>query len=295
MECNLGLQHRTTIRTGLPSVTWGQLYRGIPQSKSETAQVDDTTGFVEALSTVDKRLIDLGGAAGNNVRLTEAQAFLEAMSQEAAFHIFYGNSATDPERFTGLAPRFSDPAAPNGGQLVNAAGNADANTSIWFVTWGDRQCHLLYPQGTKAGIAREDKGQQRVLDGDGNPYYALEELFRWHLGLTVRDWRYVSRICNIDIDALNGGSLDIYGLMRQAFWKIKRHNVPGARQAIYCNADVMAALDAAATPTTTTHPTADTVRLTPDNVEGKMVMSYRGIPIRQCDAILNTEEDIAFA
>ena len=44
--------------TGLPSVTWGQLYAGIAQSKSTTQQVDDTTGFLEALSSIDKRLLE---------------------------------------------------------------------------------------------------------------------------------------------------------------------------------------------------------------------------------------------
>ncbi|MBL4876797.1 MAG: hypothetical protein JKY10_09945, partial [Cohaesibacteraceae bacterium] len=29
MECNMGSVHRHTIRTGLPSVSWGMLYKGI--------------------------------------------------------------------------------------------------------------------------------------------------------------------------------------------------------------------------------------------------------------------------
>ena len=55
MECNNGSKHLTTIRTGLPAVTWGKRYQGIPQSKSTKAQVEDTTGFVEGLSTIDSR------------------------------------------------------------------------------------------------------------------------------------------------------------------------------------------------------------------------------------------------
>src|SRR5690606_37494625 len=119
VECNQGTNHLTTIRTGLPSVTWGQLYKGIPQSKSETAQVTDTTGFVEGLSTVDKRLLELSGNP-NAIRLSEARAFLESLSQEAATKIFYGDVSTDPEQFTGFAPRFNDLSAPNGGQIVDA-------------------------------------------------------------------------------------------------------------------------------------------------------------------------------
>jgi len=289
VEANNGSKHRTTIRTGLPAVTWGKLYQGIPQSKSETMQVDDTTGFVEALSTVDKRLLDLSNNEAA-VRLTEAQSFLEAMNQEAASKIFYGNVSTDPEEFTGFAPRFNSLTAANGGQIVDAGGTGADNTSIWFVTWGDRQSHLIYPSGTRAGIMREDKGEQRVTDVNGDAYYVMEELFRWHLGITVRDWRFVARVANIDTSDLQAGSVDIYKFMRQAFWKLKSHRVTGGRQVIYCNADVMEALDADSTPTTST--TSSFVRLRSSEVDGQEVMSYRGIPVRQVDALVNTEAQV---
>jgi hypothetical protein len=63
--------------------------------------------------------------------------------------------------------------------------------------------------------------------------------------------------------------------------------------AIYCNSDVLEALDADSTPTTATISAGTTresyVRLRPTEIDGFEVMSYRGIPIRQVDAILNTE------
>src|SRR3954465_11175007 len=54
MECNDGTGHKTTVRTGLPSVTWRKLYGGIPASKSTTTQVRDTTGMLTARSEIDK-------------------------------------------------------------------------------------------------------------------------------------------------------------------------------------------------------------------------------------------------
>ncbi len=289
VECNLGVKHRTTIRTGLPDVTWGQLYKGINQSKGETAQVDDTTGFAEALSSVDKRLLDLTGNP-NAMRLSEARGFLEAMSQEVASRLFYGNVETDSEQFTGFAPRFNDKSAANGGQVVDAGGAGADNTSVWMVTWGENACHTIYPKGSRAGIAREDKGEQRVLDGSGDPYYVKEELFRQHIGLVVRDWRQVVRIANIDVSELQSGNVDIYKFMRQGFWKLRKHRVSGGRIAIYCNSDILEALDAASTPTTST--SASFVRLTPQQVDGREVMTYRNFPVRQTDALLNTEAQV---
>jgi hypothetical protein len=292
MEANMGTTHRTTIRTGLPSVTWGKFYKGIPGSKSTKAQVDDTTGFVEGLSSIDQRLLDISGNQ-NAVRLSEAVAALEAISQEVAATLIYGNDNTSPEEFTGFAPRFNSLSAANGGQIVDGGGTGSDNTSIWICTWGDSYSHMLYPRGTAAGVKREDKGSQRTTDANGDPYYVMEEQFTQHAGLTVRDWRNMARVCNLDVSDLIAGTTDIYALMRKAFWKIKKHRVTDARMAIYCNSDVLEALDADSTPTAATGVTANTpVRLKPTEVDGFEVMSYRGIPVRQVDAITNAEAQI---
>ena len=285
IECNKGTTHLHTVRTGLPSVTWGRLYQGVPNSKGRTAQVEDTTGFVEGLSTIDKRLLELSTNEGA-VRLSEAQAYLEAMSQEVASKIFYGDTASDPEEFMGLAPRFNDKSAANGGQIIDAGGTGSDNTSVWFVTWGDNQCNLLYPKGTQAGVQREDMGEQRVTDLSGNPYYAKEEKFTWHVGMAVKDWRYVARVANIDVSDMAGGTVKLYDFMRKAYYKLQSRRVAGGKMAIYCNRDVLEALDALAT---NAGASDNFTRLKPMEIEGKEVMTYRGIPIRESDALLNTE------
>lgn len=288
VECNKGSTHLHTVRTGLPSVTWGRLYKGVPNGKGSKAQVEDTTGFVEGLSTIDKRLLDLSDNEGA-VRLSEAMSYLEAMSQEVAGKMFYGNSSEDPEEFMGLAPRFNDKSAPNGNQIIDAGGTGSDNTSIWMVTWGDMQCQLLYPKGTQAGVQREDMGNQRVLDADGNAYYAMEEKFTWHIGLAVKDWRYVARIANIDVSDMAAGSVKLYDFLRKAYYKHQGRRVAGGRTAIYCNRDVMEALDALAS----NAGAADSfIRLKPMEIQGQEVLTYRGVPIRETDAILNTESQV---
>ncbi len=284
VECNKGTTHLTTVQTGLPTVTWGKLYEGISQSKGRKAQVEDTTGFVEGLSSVDTRLLDISGDEGA-VRLTEAQSFIESINQTVADKMFYGNSATDPEEFMGLAPRFNSLSAANGGQIIDAGGTGSDNTSIWFVTWGDNQCHLLYPKGTQAGIDRQDKGEQRVTDNSG-AYYVKEELFRWSVGLSVRDWRYVSRIANIDVSNMQAGSVQLYDFMRKAYYKLQNRRMSAGNIVIYCNTDVLEALDGLATNGGSSD---NFVRLTPMEIQGEEVMTYRGIPVREVDALHNGE------
>jgi len=288
VECNKGTSHLHTVRSGLPTVTWGKLYQGIPNSKGKTVQVEDVTGFVEGLSSVDDRLLKLSTNEGA-VRLSEATAFLEAMAQEVGSKMFYGDTASDPEEFMGLAPRFNDKSAANGNQIIDAGGVGSDNTSIWFVTWGENQCNLLYPKGTQAGVQREDKGSQRVTDGSGNAYYVKEELFKWDVGLAVKDWRYVSRIANIDVSLMQAGSVALYDFMRKAYYALQNRRVAGGNIAIYCNTDVLEALDALAT---NAGASDNFVRLRRVEVEGQEVLTYRGIPLRETDALLNTEAQV---
>ena len=95
-QCNMGAVERTMIRTGLPSTAWGRLYKGVAQSKSTMQQVDDTTGFLEARSAIDTRLLVLAKDPARQ-RLVDSMPFFEAMNQEMAAGLFYHDIATTPE------------------------------------------------------------------------------------------------------------------------------------------------------------------------------------------------------
>src|SRR5271154_1237517 len=101
MQCNDGAGHKTTIRAGLPAATWRLLNYGVAKSKSQTAQVRDATGMLEAYSEIDKSLADLNGNTAE-FRMGEDMAFIEAMNQNQQQTIVYGSTAATPERFTGL-------------------------------------------------------------------------------------------------------------------------------------------------------------------------------------------------
>jgi len=108
-ECNRGLSHETTVKTGLPEVTWGRLYKGIPAGKGSMQTVKDTTGFVNSAAEVDTRYVDIFEKAEEkaSARMEMAADHLEAMAQEAATAIFYHDSSVDPSKPMGLSPRFN--------------------------------------------------------------------------------------------------------------------------------------------------------------------------------------------
>lgn len=293
-QCNMDSVHRHMIRTGLPSVGWGRLYQGVPQSKTTMQQVDDTTGFLEAGSQIDTRLLKLAPDPAK-ARLVDSAPYLEAMNQEMATGMFYHDTATTPEKFKGLSPRYSVIGGPGAGlQVIDGAGQGGDNTSIWFVTWGDHATSLLYPKGTKAGVSIEDKGEQRVTDAAGNPYYVKETLFNWHLGMFVKDWRYNARVANIDVSDMRSGSVDVWALLRKAYYRLqtRRRDAISSRIAIYMNRDVLEILDAQSSDRALLAANPNYTGLSQSVIEGKEVKTYRSIPIRETDALLNTEAKV---
>lgn len=297
-EANRGTYHEHKIRTGLPSVTWGALYQGIPQSKGHTQIVKDTTGFVETLSSIDERLLEIEPENSSRLRLTEMSGQMEAMSQEWTTGVFYHDTASAPEKIKGLSARYNALSNPN---VVSAGGSGSDNTSIWFVTWGEEFTSLIHPKGVPGGIVRQDKGRQRVLDSDNNPYYVQEELVRLHTGVSVGDWRYNARVCNIDVSNMQAGSVDLYTYLRRAYYKLQGRRIarpgndiaggkPAPRTVMYANRDVLEALDALATNKGSSD---NFVRLGRTEIAGEEVLTYRGIPIRETDALLNTEAAVA--
>ena len=168
VEGNLPTGHRTTVRTGLPTPTWRKLYGGVQPTKSTTAQITDSCGMLEAYAEVDKALADLNGNTAA-FRLSEDRAHIEGINQEFVSTLFYGNEGTEPEAFTGFAPRFNSLSAANSEQIIQNAGiEGSDNASIWLIVWGQNTVHGIYPKGSVGGLKQEDKGQVTIENVDGN-------------------------------------------------------------------------------------------------------------------------------
>ena len=303
IEGNLPTGHKTTVRTGLPQATWRLLNTGVPNAKSTTAQIVDTCGNLETYAVIDKDIADLNGNTPE-FRLSEVKAFLEGMSQQIATTLIYGNQFVNPERFTGLAPRYASVSTTNSqtaNNVLNGGGTSSTNTSIWITTWGDDTLHATFPKGKITGLQHRDMGEWPVLDSSGNTYQAYRDHFKWEIGLVLRDWRYAARIANVDVTQLTGVSaanlinLLVRGLYRMPTTPASATAVQSSdtdrvranmgRAVIYCNRVVRTYLDLQAMNKTN-------VLLRLEEFDGKVVTTFRGIPIRTCDAILNNEAQL---
>lgn len=289
LEGNLPTGHRTTVRTGLPSVAWRLMNGGVAPSKSTTAQIDEQCGMLEAYSEVDVELAKLNGN-DSAFRLSEANAFLEAMNQEMAQTLFYGNSGSAPEEFTGLAARYSSLSANNAQNIVTGGGSGSDNTSVWLLNWGKNTVHGIYPKGSKAGLSHKDLGEVTVENANGiggSRMQAYRDHWQWKCGIALRDWRYAVRIANIDVSNLvaESSAADLIKLMIKAIHRIPAMGL--GRPVFYMNRTAYQMLDIQA------QSKATYTLQTGNDAAGNPMISFRGIPIRMCDQILETEATVS--
>jgi len=269
--------HKGTIRQTLPSGTWRKLNDGVTEERSETRQITESCGILEALSKVD---VDLASMASNpqQFRATEDVAFLEGMGQEFASTFIYGNADTDPEEFNGLAPRLNDLSY---GNVYNNGGSGSDLTSIYIVQWGVKKTHFIYPKNSKLGLSSEDLGKMLVDGEDSGEFLAWVTDFKIKPGLFVHDARSVIRIANIETPSSSSNSFDDDTLLRAL--RTLPNNGRGA--VIYANSTLLADMDIDIKD-------KSNVNYQPSNGWGLPTEYFRGVPVRQMDAILNTESAV---
>jgi hypothetical protein len=292
-ECNDGTTHLTTVRTGIPSAAWRMLNQGVPLVKSTTAQVRDTTGMLEAYSEVDKQLAMLAGDA-RAFRMSEAHAVIEGMGQQVAQTFFYGNTNINPERFLGLSPRFATAVAANAdsaANVVHGGGTSSTNCSAWLVSWGEQSCHMIYPKGSPAGFKHDDLGEDTLVVSNTR-YQIFRDHFMHHVGLSVRDWRFMVRVANLETastgaigyDATNQAAF--LDKLLTAVERLFRQNGPNVRTVWYMNRYTRETLRRAS---------ANQIKnatLTWDMINGREVMRFMGYPVKLVEQLVNTEAQV---
>lgn len=295
VEGNLPVGHRHTIRTDIPEPTWRRLNYGVRPTKSMTAQVDDSIGMLEAYSEVDKDLAMLNGNTAE-FRMSEDKPHLEGMSNRMAQTIFYGDTAVNPDRFLGIAPRYASivglgdkPAAQLNSaylkHIIDLGGTGAALTSLYLVCWGENTVFGIYPKGSKAGLQSRDLGEVTLFDNDGGRFQGYRSHYQWKMGMSVRDWRYIVRIANVDLTQLDDATAQsaLYKAMIKAMHTIPSNNL--GRPVFYAAPAVSAMLDLAAVEKAN-------LALGMSEVFGRPITTFRGVPIRHCSAILETEAQV---
>ncbi|MBB3453900.1 hypothetical protein FHT86_002156 [Rhizobium sp. BK313] len=299
--------HEFVFRTSIPAGAWRQYNMGVPYAKSTTAKARVSLGSLEDYSQIDRMLAEDSGDI-DQFRENEDVAFLEGMSQTMVQTLFYGNTTITPAEFMGFSPFYNTlntSNAQNAQNVISAGGSGNSNASLWLLCWGERTIFGLYPRGSKAGLTMEDKGDTVPgFDALGNRFEAYTSWFRHQMGLCPQDWRYGVRLANIDVTTagLAGpNAYDLFAGMAQmmlfpptlgkgtsGITKTDAVNdpSPGIRPVFYCNRTVRHWMDVQAM-------RDRNVLLRIDDYAGMPVDSYRGIPIKVVDQLLNTEATVS--
>lgn len=296
-EGNLPTGTRNTVRTGLPQAYWKVANAGTAASKSTTSQIDEACGILEAWSTIDYDVAMLNGNA-QKYRLSEADAFIESLSQQLAGAVFYSNTNVNSEQIMGLSPRFGAiSGAVNGQNILNAQGGGATNTSVWLIGWGENTVYGIYPRGSMGGLTHKDFGEQVIQTTTafgGGFIHAYVDLWHWYCGLAVKDWRYVVRCANVSVpDLVSGGGTQNAQQLIKLLSRM-RARIPawgGIRPAFYANRTIQEMLMIQA---------LDKSQNALSVTEGlnqfgtpQTELKFLGIPIRTVDQLLLTESAIS--
>jgi hypothetical protein len=273
-EANDTFSNKTVRRAALPSGSWRKLNAGVAVEASKTIELTDTIGLLETWSENDIEVIN-AFPNPKQARNDEAMTFIEGLGQTMAETMLYGNAATTPEKFTGLAPRMASIAATT--NVINEGGTGSDLCSIFVVDWGPNTCYMVYPKGSMAGLEHEDRGIETATDSSNNKYRAYVDVFTWKAGMVVKNGKSIGRIANIE----STGSSNIFDEDNLITLTNRMTKGPGRR--IYVNQTVMTQMEIRAKDKTNIHYT------TVNDIAPGPVTFFKGIPVRLVDQMLITE------
>jgi hypothetical protein len=306
VESNLPTAHRHTVRTGLPTPTRRRINEGVAPTKSTTMQVDDGMQLLEDQSWTDVELLEMS-ANPMQTRMREGRAHIEGMRQSFAESLLYGSAADDDKEFNGIMARYDSLSGASGENILDGGGSGQSDrTSALLVGWHPETVFGIYPQNTVAGLRHKDLGEQAIptqsasaaVNVDVAKMVAVGDQWVWKGGLGVADWRFISRIANISVaDAKSIGTAastaqqledyttNLLYLMAEAYHLIPEPDM--VRLCWYVNRDLYIAFDRMiiASANANVYRTQD--------VTGRMVMAYRGIPIKLMDQIVSDEDAVS--
>ena len=193
-EANATTYHQISRESVLPQGTFRRFNNGVPQEADKTINVLEALAMLESFSKPDKKLVDIAPNP-SQYRSNKGMRFIRGLGQNWTSKLIYGNSATDPEEFTGLSPRLSSLSQRN----VIGAGGSSNLTSIYIVKWSLDSAYMAFPRNhPNVGIVHEDMGTDLVQGANGGDYVAYVDHFEINGGLAVEDDLAIGRYANIE-------------------------------------------------------------------------------------------------
>lgn len=301
VKANQATGHVMGIRSSKPTPSFRLINQGVVPQKATSAQITESIGMLEDRNQIDIALADLNGNT-EAFRMGQDKPMMEGMADKMAATLIRGDVSTAPAEFNGLESRYFSLGSTftTSTQLIDGGGVSSDNTSVWLVCWGEDKVFCTYPPGSIAGLQHKDLGRQEVTTDatTGARMSAYESWMRWDMGLCVQDYRYVVRICNIDVSNLltasdaSDTSANLLKLMIRALGKLPPH--AGLRPVFYMSENVQSMLAVKLLDKGNNFLTMGEIKGVPVFRPNGTLM-FQGVPCRRVDAITETESRITTA
>lgn len=286
-EGNAPFSHKTVKDSYLgDGGSWRAFNEGVGVTNPRTIEEWNVIGMLNKYFEVDAALCD-SMPEPQQYRNQKCTRVIESMSQEVAATNFYGNHASAPAEYYGLAVRMD---TLNTNNILGCGHDtAGACTSVYVVQPGAGQVWMAYPRGHKTlGVEHEDRGKvdsstatTAAFNSAMLPVY--RDFFSFYGGLVVEDERCIGRLANI----ATTGSSNLFdpNLLIEILDNLKDG---GTGAYILVNKKVRTQMQIMAKDKTNIYYTFDKG----DGLSGQRPLQFNGVPILLDESILYTEDPI---
>lgn len=206
LKANDRFSHVSSKVIKLPETGHRRINRGAKKGVSRTAKNIEFIEILENRPYIDTLLLESEDDGGTAARVNQIKIFVEAMAQQKAEDMLYGDNSVDDEVINGFLTRrgaLTD-------NCVTAGGSGSDLMSLLLIEWDQMRCHMIYPKAVPKvggvndsmnqalGIMEVDRGLQRIEDEDGNAFDVLESVIRAAFGINLLDERNLQAIRNIE-------------------------------------------------------------------------------------------------
>lgn len=196
-----GLNYKTLVRTGLPTVAFRNANEGVAATKGVYENRLVNTYILSPRIECDKAVADKDEDGAEAAMAREATGVLEAAMQLLAKCFYYGTNTTyggDAKGFPGLIDAYD---ATN--MVVDATGTtATTGSSVWAVRFGPRDVQWVY--GADGQLDLSDVRVETLYDASANPFTGYVQELLAYPGLQVGSIRSIGRIKKLTEDSGKG-------------------------------------------------------------------------------------------
>lgn len=209
-----GLNYKTLVRTGNPSVSFRNANEGVTATKGTYENRLVETYILNPRFEADKAVADKYEDGWQAYLSLEALGIMEAAMALLGKQFYYGANTTyggDAKGFPGLID-----AHDSTNMVVDAGGTtANTGTSVWAVKFGPKDVIWVY--GNDGALELEDVRTETLYDSNSAPFTGYVQELLAYPGLQVGSLRSVGRIKKATEDAGKGVTDDLIAKLLEKF------------------------------------------------------------------------------